>query len=120
MEGGGPGAPGYAYVAERHPNSSVVGSMSALAACDVIFVATPVAAIADQVINLLAIDGSSAVIVDTGSAKAAIVADVAKAHQRALAAGARELDPPGARDWGDTVAYSLDPDGHVLAFAQPN
>ena len=38
-------------------------------------------------------------------------------HRRALEAGARELSPLLPRDWGDTAAYSLDPDGHVLAFA---
>lgn len=38
-------------------------------------------------------------------------------HQRALAAGARELSALAPRDWGDRVAYSLDPDGYVLAFA---
>lgn len=45
------------------------------------------------------------------------VADPAAFHRRALQAGARELSPPLPRDWGDVVAYSLDPDGHVLAFA---
>ena len=39
-------------------------------------------------------------------------------HQRAIAAGAVELSGLHDRDWGDRVAYSLDPDGHVLAFAQ--
>lgn len=38
-------------------------------------------------------------------------------HLRALEAGALELSPPQLRDWGDVVGYSLDPDGHVLAFA---
>lgn len=38
-------------------------------------------------------------------------------HNRALAAGAKELSPLLERDWGDKAAYSLDPDGHVLAFA---
>ncbi len=38
-------------------------------------------------------------------------------HSRALAAGAIELSPLTVRDWGDIAAYSLDPDGHVLAFA---
>lgn len=38
-------------------------------------------------------------------------------HARALAAGAAELSPLARRDWGDEAAYSLDPDGHVLAFA---
>ncbi len=39
-------------------------------------------------------------------------------HARALAAGARELSPLARRDWGDDVAYSLDLDSHVVAFAQ--
>lgn len=40
-------------------------------------------------------------------------------HARALAAGAKELSPMAPRDWGHKAAYSLDPDGHVLAFAAP-
>ncbi len=36
---------------------------------------------------------------------------------RSLDAGARLLSPLLKRDWGDTAAYLLDPDGHVLAFA---
>lgn len=39
-------------------------------------------------------------------------------HQRALEAGAIELSGLQARDWGDRAAYSLDPDGHMLAFAE--
>lgn len=39
-------------------------------------------------------------------------------HQRALEAGAYELSGLADRDWGDRAAYSLDPDGHVLAFAE--
>ena len=39
-------------------------------------------------------------------------------HARAIAAGAGELSPLLARDWGDVAAYALDPDGHVLAFAE--
>lgn len=46
------------------------------------------------------------------------VDDVALSHQRALAAGATPLSAPAARGWGAQVAYSLDPDGHVLAFAK--
>lgn len=38
-------------------------------------------------------------------------------HVRALAAGARELSSYAPRSWGHTAAYSMDPDGHVLAFA---
>ncbi|MEW6405929.1 MAG: VOC family protein [Chloroflexota bacterium] len=39
-------------------------------------------------------------------------------HQRALEAGAMELSGFAVRDWGHRAAYSLDPDGHVLAFAE--
>jgi uncharacterized glyoxalase superfamily protein PhnB len=47
-----------------------------------------------------------------------ITDDPAGHHQRALQSGAKELSPLLPRDWGHTVAYSLDPDGHVLASAQ--
>jgi uncharacterized protein len=39
-------------------------------------------------------------------------------HERALAAGAKELSAVAPRDWGHLAGYSLDPDGHVIAFAQ--
>lgn len=39
-------------------------------------------------------------------------------YQRALNAGAKPLSPPELRNWGDTVAYCEDLDGHVLAFAK--
>ena len=39
-------------------------------------------------------------------------------HQRALDGGAQELSPLAPRDWGHEAAYSLDRDGHVLAFAR--
>ena len=40
-------------------------------------------------------------------------------HRRAVEAGARELSPLSLRDWGHKVAYSMDADGYVLAFASP-
>jgi uncharacterized protein len=46
-----------------------------------------------------------------------VVDDAAAYHARALAAGATELSALIRRSWGDSVAYSLDPDGHVAAFA---
>ncbi|MFI5345168.1 MAG: VOC family protein [Elusimicrobiota bacterium] len=39
-------------------------------------------------------------------------------HRRALENGAKELSALSLRDWGHEAAYSLDPDGHVLAFAR--
>ncbi len=46
------------------------------------------------------------------------VKDAAPYHARAVSAGAKELSPLLPRDWGDAAAYSLDLDGHVLAFAE--
>lgn len=46
-----------------------------------------------------------------------VVEDPGACHSRALEAGARELSGLELRDWGDHVAYSIDPDGYVLAFA---
>lgn len=39
-------------------------------------------------------------------------------HARALQKGAIELSALSLRNWGHVVAYSLDSDGHVLAFAE--
>lgn len=47
-----------------------------------------------------------------------VVPDAAAHHARALAAGAVEVSALAPRDWGHRAAYSLDPDGHVLAFAE--
>lgn len=47
-----------------------------------------------------------------------LVEDPAAFHRRALESGARELSGLSMRDWGHEAAYSLDPDGHVLAFAR--
>lgn len=38
--------------------------------------------------------------------------------QRALQAGATLVSELQLRNWGDTVGYVADPDGHVLAFAK--
>lgn len=46
-----------------------------------------------------------------------VLSTAAACHGRALAAGAKELSPMQARPWGHVAGYSLDPDGHVVAFA---
>lgn len=46
-----------------------------------------------------------------------VVEDAAAYHARAMAAGAIELSAMTRRSWGDNAACSLDPDGHVVAFA---
>jgi len=47
-----------------------------------------------------------------------VVDDAELIHNRALSSGAKELSPVLNRDWGHAAGYSLDPDGHVLAFAE--
>ncbi|UFN45145.1 VOC family protein [Nocardioides okcheonensis] len=46
-------------------------------------------------------------------------ADTSAALARALDAGGRLLDDLQRRSWGEHVGYVLDPDGHVVALAQP-
>ena len=59
-----------------------------------------------------------------GSAKAPkaelylVVDDAEGHHRRALEHGASELSPMQERDWGHRAGYSVDGDGHVLAFAE--
>lgn len=47
-----------------------------------------------------------------------IIKDARSYHARALQKGAIELSGLALRNWGQVVAYSLDRDGHVLAFAE--
>ena len=47
-----------------------------------------------------------------------VVDDPGSHHRRALDQGSPELSPMQLRDWGHRAAYSMDPDGHVLAFAE--
>jgi catechol 2,3-dioxygenase-like lactoylglutathione lyase family enzyme len=37
---------------------------------------------------------------------------------RSVKSGAVKIDDEKPRDWGDSVAYCADPDGHILAFAK--
>ena len=81
----------------------------------------PTAAIGRLLPDLPVATATTATATDEPAARAELyllVDDPVAAHQRALEAGARELSPVQARDWGHTVGYSLDPDGHVLAFAR--
>ncbi len=47
-----------------------------------------------------------------------LVDDPGSYHRRAVSGGAKELSALAPRDWGHEAAYSLDADGHVLAFAK--
>lgn len=56
----------------------------------------------------------------TGSPRAElylVVDDPEALHRRAIEAGAVELSGFEVRSWGHRVAYTLDPDGYVVAFA---
>ena len=37
---------------------------------------------------------------------------------RSINNGAKLVSPLENRDWGDRVAYFVDPDGHIIAFAE--
>lgn len=106
----------YARVLDRAPSLDVPGMTE--------FGLTP-----DSVLGLMPVAGIRRLLgdrlpeptVDAGSPKAELyllVEDAKGHHERALAAGARELSGLARRDWGHDVAYSLDPDGHVLAFGE--
>jgi catechol 2,3-dioxygenase-like lactoylglutathione lyase family enzyme len=47
-----------------------------------------------------------------------LVSNASEVHARAVGVGARELSPVTLRDWGHAAGYVLDPDGHVVAFAE--
>ena len=47
-----------------------------------------------------------------------VVEDPQIFHHRAISAGARELSGLSLRDWGYQVAYCMDSDGYVIAFAK--
>ena len=38
-------------------------------------------------------------------------------HKKAIELGAKEISPLLKRNWGDDVAYSMDFDGHIIAFS---
>lgn len=50
---------------------------------------------------------------------ALVTADVAVAHAQALHAGARELQAPKAKPWGQTVSFVRCPDGTVVELCTP-
>lgn len=45
--------------------------------------------------------------------------DVAAAHRRALACGARELAAPASKPWGQVVSYVRAPDGCLIELCTP-
>lgn len=47
-----------------------------------------------------------------------LVTDVAAEYAHALQSGAQLILPVTPMDWGDSVCYFADPDGHVIAFAE--
>jgi len=45
--------------------------------------------------------------------------DVPAAYDRAVAAGARPLQPPREEAWGQTTSYVADPDGYMVEICSP-
>ena len=50
---------------------------------------------------------------------ALVTDDVPAALERAMAAGARLVQPPQDMPWGQTVAYVADPDGFLVELCTP-
>lgn len=46
------------------------------------------------------------------------VNDVKKTYHNAIKLGAKEINLPQERDWGDFVGYVCDFDGNIIAFAK--
>lgn len=44
------------------------------------------------------------------------VSNVDEYYEKALSLGARAINSPQIRDWGDYVGYVMDADGHIIAF----
>lgn len=44
--------------------------------------------------------------------------NIEEPYNRAIAAGAKEVSKIQDRDWGDSVGYVADFDGHIIAFAR--
>lgn len=105
----------YAAVLDRPPQLDVPGMTELVLAPGIILGLMPETGI----VRLLGADVDPAKLRGAGRAEVyVVVEDPAAFHARALVHGARELSPLSPRDWGHRVAYSLDPDGHVLAFAR--
>lgn len=47
-----------------------------------------------------------------------IVENPEQSLAKAINKGATEISKPSLMDWGDEVAYCMDPDGHIIAFAK--
>ncbi|ADP17318.1 glyoxalase/bleomycin resistance protein/dioxygenase superfamily protein 18 [Achromobacter xylosoxidans A8] len=54
-----------------------------------------------------------------GMEVAFVTDDVAAAHARALAAGAREMSAPAPKPWGQVVSYVRCPDGTLVELCTP-
>jgi predicted enzyme related to lactoylglutathione lyase len=80
------------------------------------------------VLGLMPLDGIKRLLgkdifldVDEKSPRVELYLHVRNAQQfldRAIQNGAEHIQKVSMRDWGDRVGYCLDPDRHVLAFAE--
>lgn len=50
---------------------------------------------------------------------ALVTTNVAEAHSKAIASGARELAPPASKPWGQVVSYVRSPDGCLIELCTP-
>ena len=62
---------------------------------------------------------ASASVKPLGIEVAFVTPTVAEAHAKAVAAGAKELNPPEEKPWGQTVSYVRCPDGTLVELCSP-
>ena len=105
----------YTRVLDREPALNVSGMTEFRLSAETVLGLMPSAAIERLLGESL---GNAKAIPGAARGELYLVVDDAEAyHRRAVDAGARELSPLAPRDWGQDVAYSMDADGYVLAFA---
>jgi catechol 2,3-dioxygenase-like lactoylglutathione lyase family enzyme len=105
----------YRHVLDRAPSLHVAGMTEFELGGDAVLGLMPESGI--RRLLAPALDAAPAVGGELRAELYLVVDDPAAYHSRALAAGGEELSPLLPRDWGQTVAYSRDPDGYILAFA---
>ena len=105
----------YTRVLDREPALHVPGMTEFRLSADAVLGLMPSAGI-EQLLGAALGDAKPAPAMARGELYV-VVDDAESYHRRAVKAGARELSPLSPRDWGQEVAYSMDADGYVLAFA---
>lgn len=106
----------YSRVLDREPDLNVPGMTEFRVAPGAVLGLMPRTSAKRLFANKVTIAGEGEV---SKSAEFYLLVDDAAAYfQRAIEAGSREISPLTLHDWGHRAGYCLDPDGHIIAFAE--